>query len=301
LEAFVKKAKIIFTVFGILLTGCATKPTLLYKQINVKDAKELLNGGIADSYYLNTSVLTILPVLSKDPNAPGITGYAANSNPVEFLDFKVGVVPVNNLFSSTKLNISKPENSDRFASGGTITTDNLTALISKVGGVLTKTLALNASSSTGGPKPSCAAYLKNNLSIPISSLLQSNSNQSIDYRFVSSDITTECIRIDIGPLPPDALEMEYYPWGIRTSNYFYSACRNAEITIKFPDGQSTVKSVRVADPRYFQSVQYPYDGSVTMHSECGVSVKTNNVANPLNGFDIFSELLKQFSAGNDGK
>jgi hypothetical protein len=287
--------------FSIILTGCATKPSLIYKKISGTNTKEFLNGGITDAYYLNTSVLTVLPVESKDQKAPGITAYTINSTPVEFLDFKVGVVPVNNIFSSTKLNISKADNSDRFSSGGTITTDNLSTLVTKIGGLVTQALALGASDSTSAPKPSCSGVLKNTLTIPISSMLQGSTKQSIDYRFVESDATTECIKIEVGPLPPDALEIEYYPWEIKTSNYFYSACRNVDVITKFPDGRTTVKSVRIADPRYFQGIQYPFDGSITMHSECGVSVKTNNNANPLNPFDFLSAIFKQYSETKNDK
>ncbi len=290
------KERILLAVSAAVCAGCASTPSVVYKKIDrVADGSAAAPVGVTDMYYLNASAITIAPVardaLKKEPLT-----YAISSDPIESTDFKVGIIPKNSVFSTTKINITKAENSDRVAASGVETTDNLQALISTIGGIAAKTVPMVAAGRAGDCK---SPYV---LTKPLRIDLTGNlDEEAIVYRLNPDDSSTSCITVKVGPLPPEAIKVEAYPWGVETSNYYYSACRNADVTVTYPDGRSTSKSLRVADPRYVQYVQYPYKGSITMHSQCGVSVKTESVANPLAGLNAFAEFIKQVDAVKNAK
>lgn len=270
-----------------LLTGCTAIPTVTYKKVN-----EASKSVIADSYFLNASRITVSPVKPTEKNPE--LAYTVNTESVEFLNEKIGVVPTNSFLNTVKINITKVENSDRVSAIGVDTTDNLKTLISTVGGVLVKAVGV-VGLAPGGPAAGCTKALSREVSVPLDDMSKTTSEFK-EYRFEKDDSATQCIRVDYDPLPQDAIEFDKFPWDSPTSNYFYSACRNAKITIKYPDNRTLVKSVRVADPRYVQFVQYPFKGSITMHSQCGVSVKTEAGPNVFSGLEALGEALKQIEA-----
>ena len=296
--------RLFLSICFLLISGCATRPSMTYHKIDSQNniTAEL---KLTDSYFLNASRITIFPVSTKDDNGALAVQYNISSDPIEFQDFKVGVRSKNNLVSTTKLNITKAENSDRFASGGTETTDNLKTLVSTVGGVLVKSAGLIVSSS---PTPavvepplqqieeSCSATLQDSFILDLATFDGFEVDKEASIRFDKSKPETTCIKITVGALPPDARKMDEYPWGIVTSEYFYSACRNIKVTVSYPDRRKIIKNIRVADTKYYQTVQYPYKGTVSMHTQCGVSVKTDALSNPYTGLDAFAELLKQAEA-----
>jgi hypothetical protein len=279
----------------ILLSGCATRPSITYKQI-LKDTS-VNDVDVSDTYYLNASLIRISPIESTSKTS--VPDYSVVATPVEYQAFKVAVIPSNNIFKTTKLNITKADNSDRYAVGGTETTDNIKSLISSIGGVVAKGIA--AAAPSAGTTYSCALDIKKQYTIDITPYLTEDAVINQKILLIPEDSKTQCITINVDPRPIDSRPMEDYPWGKKTSSYYYSACRNATIKITQPDKQEVTKSIRIADPNFFQSVQYPFKGSITMHSQCGVSVKTDQMANPLGGLDILDELLKQVKAISDAK
>ena len=296
--------RILLLVAAISVVGCASRPSLTYSKIDTS-TKPLLH--FTDSYFLNVSKVAITPNKGKDDAGNMVTQYAISSEPIEYQNFKVGVVSRNNFISTTKLNITKAENSDRYASGGTETTDNVKTLISTVGGIIVKGLTMAGPAPVSAPvqevpvPDSCATMLTKPFVIEFSSIKDAENNPNFPVRFVPTDSTTSCVHLTLDPLPPDAKKIDEFPWNTPTSDYFYSACRNLTVTVTYADQHLISKVVRIADPNYYQSVQYPYKGSVTMHSQCGVSVKTDALANPLAGLDSVAELLKQIDAVNTPK
>lgn len=288
----------IFFMCFLLISGCTTRPSLAYYKIDDKNpvTSEL---NLTDSYFLNASRITISPANIKDDKGIDSVQYSISSDPIEFQKFKVGVRSKNSLISTTKLNITKADNSDRFASGGTETTDNLKTFVSTVGGILVKSTGLIVSSQpvpVEQTKESCSITLKEPLSLDFATFAGFEVDKETSIRFDENMPETTCIKITVRALPPDARKMDEYPWDVATSEYFYSACRNVKVTVTYLDQRTITKNIRVADPKYYQTVQYPYKGTISMHTQCGVSVKTDALANPYAGLDAFSELLKQTEA-----
>jgi len=271
----------------ILASGCASRPTLTYKKITPKSA-EKASAEITDSYYLNTSLITITPIAgSASP-----VQYSITSEPVESLAFKVGVIPRNSIVSTTKLKIVKAENSDRFASGGTETTENLKSFISTVGGVLAQAVAIGGGAPSPRADASCGVVLDKAFTIDLTGFMTERKDAR-PYFFDETNSASRCVEVEVDELPPDAMPVDKYPWDTPTSHFYYSACRNVKVTVSYPDKRQTVKNLKIADPHYLQSVQYPYKGVVTMHSQCGVSVVAEAYGNPMSGLDSVAELLKQ--------
>lgn len=285
--------RLLLVLSAVILGGCASKPTLTYHKIDSQKKAGALTEKISDSYYLNTTLITITPQEQKDPQKPGPLTYSVSAEPVEARNFKVGIEPKNSIFSTTKINIVKVENTDRYSSGGSETIENLKATISTVGGLIVKAIGLGGSAPGPRNTTSCTKALTSPFKIDVSEFL-THKPEIIPYNFVQDDQNTRCVTLEVFDLPPDAMPVESYPWGIETSNYYYSACREIKLTIAYPNNERVlVKSFRIADPHYVQAVRYPYKGSITMHPQCGVSVKTDSMPNPNYGLEVAGELLKQ--------
>lgn len=275
------------------LAGCASRPIITYHKIDKPISDKAFADKITDSYFLNTTVIKIAPSEPDDSSKPSkLISYTVTSEVVEARNFKVGIEPKNSFIRSTKLNIIKAENSDRAHTIGVVTTDNLVKAASSVGGLLVKAAGLVGAIPGDKEKASCTKALAAPFLIDVSELL-SHKSEVLPYQFVKDDSSTRCIQLEVGSLPPDAMSIDLYPWGVETSNYYYSACREVKLTVTYPDKRVLVKSFKIADPHYIQAVQYPYTGSITMHSQCGVSVKTDGMSNPLNAIEAMTEIVKQ--------
>src|SRR5687767_61099 len=110
----------IFVLVG-MLAGCGSSPTVTYIRIATTPPSD---NAIADTYYLNRTVLSVTPVAADLQKQTPAT-YKLSAEPIEHTEFKVGLIPKNNLLSTTKVNIAKVENSDRVSSIGVETTNNI--------------------------------------------------------------------------------------------------------------------------------------------------------------------------------
>ena len=281
-----------------LLAGCSSQPTVTYRQIDANTPASLLRN-VSDSYYLNTSVIVISPVDMKENAKPATLTYTIASVPREYQgSFKVGIEPTNNWLSTTKVNITKPENTERIATIGTETTENAREMVKSVGGLVSAGIAMAASPAfaAGGPTESCSKPLTAPVSIDLGPALIAQDPDPATYRFNEKAADTACVRIEFGPRPLDARKADSYPFNEKTSAYYYSACRTVVVTVTYPDKRVIRKELKIADPNFIQSVHFPYKGVITMHSECGVSVKTDASADPLYGIGVATELLGQIEA-----
>ncbi len=79
------------------------------------------------------------------------------------------------------------------------------------------------------------------------------------------------IRVVFGPVPVDAIERGKLAEQKAGSYFYYAACRTADVGFRY-NGVDQQTSLKVSDPNFLQRVRLPYDGKVTMHSQCGASV-----------------------------
>lgn len=110
----------------------------------------------------------------------------------------------------------------------------------------------------------------------------------------------------VAPVPKDAFETERYiaspEFRSRNSVLFYSACRTASLAlVDYPSkGKTTGFSLRIADPKFVETIALPAKGSVTFHDSCGVDVAQQRSDAPT-GDKLLSELVSQVKAIIDAK
>jgi hypothetical protein len=252
----------------MVCAGCGAIPTVQYKPITKSEDMK----GMADAFYLQKSVIVVelgatSEAKDKDGNAVKVTELSIKSEPAEAKDAKYGIRPVTNFLSSTTVTLSKIANTDLVSSADVEVTDKLAKSINDFGGAVVKLIGL-AAVAAAAPGTECLPAR----SQPVRLQLAYDKD---DYTFDGPGLKG-CIKVMLQALPPDAAPRSSLPTG-NSNNFYYSACRDAAIEVT--QGKDLIKrTVRVADPRYVQSVEFPAKGTVTMHSACGVSVKTEKTA-----------------------
>lgn len=278
------------------LTGCNAIPTLQYSKIDGTNSAK----GITDSYYLAQSQITLDKVVQENEKTKKKTeSYSVTSKPIAYDAYKIGVRPDNSLRVTTKINIVKLDNTDLVSSIGVETADNTVNLISQIGGAIVKLAAVVAAAP---PQPGAPCIGDDDFPVQLvldSGKLGQLKGEAVTLQLDKTGATKEngCIKVQVAAISKDAISSADLPFNQETSNYYYAACRDA--TVSFQQGTKDVsKTVRIADPNYVQFVQLPYQGTVTMHSACGVSVKTEGTS-PQNAMSIVDALATQGKAIKD--
>jgi hypothetical protein len=126
--------------------------------------------------------------------------------------------------------------------------------------------------------------------------------------------------IRINPPPKDALDVSTFKFPYSTNSYLYSACRNAQVSLKWAKDRKEEKlddkyglygktiflpkaTVQIADPNYLESLAFPKNGKVVAKGSCGAE-STASDAKTSNVFDIISALVtaaKTVKDAADGK
>jgi len=283
---------------AVALSACNAVPVVHYNKIEkAEDAK-----GTADSFYLAQSRITIDKASETEEKAKNTkTGeYTITSRPVAYSAYKVGIRPESSLRVTTKVNIVKLDNTDLVSSVGVETTDNTTSLINSIGGALTKVVGLiGVLAPAPGPRPCIGTDgYPVQLTIDAATLAAAAATKSSKLVFAADGSTNVngCITIELGEIPKDSMPAAAFPFNTPTSNFYYSACR--DVVLSFRNEKLVRKNLRIADPNYVQSVEMPFKGSVTMHSECGVSVKTE-ASSQNNAIGVVDALAAQGKAIKD--
>ena len=278
----------LFALF-IPLAGCTVVPTVQYRII--KSPGDMIE--MTDAFYRARSEIVVTSsLLSATKPASGaessVLQISVASNPIESKDAKLGIRAVTNWRSSTVVNITKTENTDLVKAIGVEVTDNTAKNITAYGGAIVKIAGLAAADAA----PLCVIEGKPiTISVPTGTATGT-------LKASGSDGSSQCISLVIGPLPIDAIKADDLPQNSDTHNFYYSACRDVEVTVDPNGKQRTVQKVRIADPAFVQYVQFPPKGSITMHSQCGVSVKTDAVSTD-SGAAILEALATQGKAIKD--
>ena len=255
-------------VLAAACAGCTAVPTVQYREIE----KPADLDGVAGSFYLQRSVITVelKETPAKDKAAKPTVDFTVSSSPAEFRAVKYAIKPVNSWRSTTNVTLNKVANTDLVSSADVEVTDNTAKSINEYGGAIAKLIGTAAVLIAALPGADClpakSDAVKLNLSYP----------QGDTETFAGAG-GSKCITVALKDLPTDALPRESIKQSGDTSRFYYAACRDAEVRVEQRSGPLT-GTVRVADPRFVQFVQFPAKGSVSMHSACGVSVKTDKPA-----------------------
>jgi hypothetical protein len=273
--------KSIATAAALLLTGCTVSPKVQYQEIKAPSDM----AGASDSFFLQKSVVRIEKAgLSQGKDEAGasvtIAEVSIKSRPMEERARKFSIKPISNWMRKTNVNIVKVSNTDMISSIGVETTDQAAKSISDIGGAIVKVVSTAA-----------GVFSVQSCKFPVEIPVTGNEVQFKD--------PNNCATVTLGELPLDVIKVTDIPKGVDTGFLYYSACRDATVTLTI--NNSTIEKsqvVRVSDPNFVQMVALPYKGTVTMHSECGVSVVTQAVAES-NAVPVITALATQGKAIKD--
>lgn len=275
---------------AVLATGaCKTMPKVAYKKIM---SPTDLDGTEFDQFVFQESELIIDGKKDDKGNLSTPVQLTAISVPAEHKSFKVAIYRRGNIGVKTNVVIAKIENTEIPKEIGSEVVDSRVDMIKQIGGAMVSlaAVALSSDASTG---------IKFPRRIPLSPLM---TNVDKKGGLVT---TSDKIEIELGALPQDAQDIDLLPFGKDTSSYYYAACRTA--TIRVPTcvpkakgpcerNEYALPPVKVADPRYFQSVGLPQKGKITLHSQCGVSVSTDKDSGTNSNAEVAAAIAAQIAA-----
>jgi hypothetical protein len=269
-----------------VLTGCTVLPSVEYRTIDGPRSME----GMTDAFYRNQSQIEVAVQSSGEVTIV--------SKPVEHRAEKLGIKARTDWRSSTKVNLIKVENLEIVSSAGIEVTDNTAKAITNYGGAVVKLIGLAVGVSGKQADAPCLVP-----GPPV--LIDASASGTFKGNFPGDPPALEsigkrdnngCIRVTLGELPKDAMSASEIPKNTSTHNFYYSACREALVEVLTTKSmRAGARTVRVADPTHVQFVQFPAKGTIKMHSECGVSVVTESVAQD-NGAAVASALADQAKA-----
>jgi len=280
----------------LVIMGCATRPSVTYTKIqNSANA-----SGVTDSYFLQTSTITIdRTVPSKTNTDASAADIQITSTPTEYPSFKVGITSNTEWLGtvSTVINISKIDNTALVKDIGSEINDKRVDTIKTVGSIITTVLPFVGFSNATALDPSKLPWTTKTYTQIDANAGAADSGQPLQL--------ADGVSMTLGPLPPDALAIEKFP-SKATDSFLYAACRDATIEFTYEtvlDGkkisQKHTKTLKIADPRFFEMVAFPVKGKITTHSECGVSVTTEKDSGVSTGADIANALAAQGKAIKD--
>jgi len=239
--------------------------------------------GMNDSFYLAQSKI----VIDYDEKNKELT---IKSIPTESTKHKYGIHAVTNWGSSTSVTLSKKDNTDLISSADVGVTDTRTKTIGELGGIVVKIIA----AAVGFTQDKCTS--------PGQYPLTLNPIVNFEEPSLAYKDSTGCFKVTLKPAATDAIPTKVFTEQIRNEKkdseyFFYSSCRDAQIIYK--DGDHAVSTtVRIADPSQVQRIKFPQKGSISMHSECGVSIKMENAASD-NTLSVIDALAAQTKAIQD--
>lgn len=278
------------TTVCLAVAGCAVQPSVTYSRIT-KDSAPATD--LTDSFYLQSSTITI----SRTPAAKADKEdeLSVTSTPAEYPAFKVGLRANSSWLGmvNTNVNLTKIDNTSLVKSAGVETVDTRVDTIKAIGSTIATLIPLVALAADDALDSSKLPWTTKTYT-QLENSPVSEPGIPIPMR--------DGVTMTLGALPVDAVAIDKLP--LTSTNVFvYSACRDATISFKYQQvikGRSTVrdfrKTVKIADPRFFEVVAFPVKGSIATHSECGVSVTTSATNSVSSGFDLVNALAVQGKA-----
>lgn len=249
---------------ALCIAGCGSiSPKVIY---DLNDREDL--AGLT-KFRLARSVITVGYVEPATPDK----GIALSSVPVEASGDSYTLRPVRNLLSTTDLKVTMRPNTTLLQSIGTKVQDHRRDLIQQVASIVRSGAGL--AGGPGGAPADKPEKIHLPLPIDVTALyLAAPVPGAVSFKAgkLANDWTYD---ISFGPKPSDAIETRELLRQLRgqaSKIVFYAACRSATVTLTAGEGAPVGQtfSVTIADPNYVQTVAMPANGSITMHSACGV-------------------------------
>lgn len=295
----------------ITISGCSITPTVQYTKL---EANSLMPEGIFDSYYFQGSNITIKPVIEssqqdqpKQPNnkaekkteksTPRIIGFKVDSKPKEYEDFKIALKRSDPFYSDGNINISKYENTALVQEIGTDTSDHRQAYIETAGSIIVKGLTMGLS---GSEEYANDINLDDIDQIDINEQIKNilRANKSLKPNDNLSTKLSNNVKINIHPIPPGAKATKELPQETDSNLFVYAACRSVDLEFDYRKITYSF-SLKISDPNFYETVEFPLKGKITSHSSCGVSVTTSSTNNVTSNDKLITAIVDQAKAIKD--
>lgn len=106
--------------------------------------------------------------------------------------------------------------------------------------------------------------------IPVGQSIQFAPSFEKNVEQVKGANSERCITVQYEDLASNAKLLKDINWSAETSSFYFSACRNALVTInQAPNREPKTYHLKIADPRYIQQILIPYKGEIFAESGCG--------------------------------
>lgn len=260
--------------------------------------------GMADAYFLQRSKLEVsineTTEAAKDGKPASIVPTMTfRSIPAEDPGRKVAVNPVKNWRARTMLSLTKFENTDLVSSAGVEVTNEVINSINEVGAIVVKAAPLLALLGAAEETVKPCLDPKGKVVTVLPAFKDPNGKaESLIIQGNASKPEKDCITVEVGAVPPDAILFESLTVNERTDVLYYAACRQVSISV-IHRGEVLKAAGRISDPRFVQAVRLPAKGTLTMHSQCGVSIKSEKASNETTASAILEALAAQAKAIKD--
>jgi hypothetical protein len=312
-------------LIGLLFAaGCASYPTVTYLQPSSPDAA----GAI--KYNLQGSLVTLGKIKAKGTGEAGlrmasdwekenkvntltydpvrinsIAGFKENDihaivTATEAKKHCYAIKPNESILTKTNVSVSYIDNTGLIKSIGTSFEDNRIKAIEAIGGII-----VTAVKTVKGPAPSSGEELVLPVVIDLSEIDEAESQpwkQIPGYK-------SWWYKIEL--LKPEKehdnrLKLADFNKHIGEEVRYlaYSGCQDAKLKVAYSqnasgnsinDPEAFELSLRIANPNYLSTLNFPVKGSISMHSVCGADIKAETSKTASN-LDIAEALVKQAEA-----
>jgi hypothetical protein len=309
----------------LFASGCASYPTVTYLEPSSPDA----NGAI--KYHLQGSLVTLGKIKSKKVSEAGtnenniktISDDRISINSVA--DFETqdvsaivtateakkhfyAVKPHESMWTKTYVSVSYVDNTRLIKSIGTGFEDNRIKVIEALGGIIVTAAGISKSAAMFGYK-STLPKDKEQLTLPVViDLSNIDEAESQPWKKISG-YDKWWYKIEL--LKPenkddDRMKLSDFETNIgKEVRYLaYSSCQDAKLKVVYSENQPEEVmnnfdkfelDLRIANPNYVYTLNFPVKGSISMHSICGADIRSAESKTSSN-LDIAEALIKQADA-----
>jgi hypothetical protein len=309
----------------LMVSGCASYPKVTYLSPQSKDA----DGAI--KYYLQGSLVTLADVgtqKSQEKNGSGqdkkdsvntVFLKKTSISDIEEIRQKnvraivtatesrkhfYAIKPHESVWSKTSVSVSYIDNTRLIKTIGTSFKDNRIKVIESAGAIIasllptfelfTKAIGIEKEDST-----------KETLNLPVViDLTEINDADSTDWLNIPGH-KQWWYRIELmNPQSDRRKSSEYFKEidGTAVRAFAYSSCQDAKLLITHSESQplsdttdTVTFNIRIANPNYVCTLNFPAKGSIAMHSICGADIKTEE-SKEVSNLDIVEAVVKQVEA-----
>jgi hypothetical protein len=259
---------------------------------------------MADAYFLQRSKLEMsineVTEVGKD-GKPSLTvpTLTFRSTPTEDSSRKLAINPAKNWRGTTTLTLTKFENTDLVSSAGVEVTNEVINSINEFGAIIVKAAPLLALAGATEESVKSCLNPKGTLMTVVPVFKDAKGGaESFVLQGNASNPEKDCVKMNVEALPLDAISFDALSTNEIVDVFYYAACRQASISV-IHRGEVLKAAVRISDPRFVQAVRLPAKGTLTMHSQCGISIKSEKASNETTASAIIEALAAQAKAIKD--